>query len=139
MDEQFEMKVTFPGVGHRVDVTYGPHTFCTDVSVAKGGEGEYMTPGSYFLGAIAACTGSAILSFIEQRDLKIEDLRVIYHANPETSMVERIEVKVEVDENFPKKYLKALERSAETCWVKRQWSNAPEVAIMAEVVHGASE
>ena len=98
-----------------------------------------MTPGSYFLGAIAACTGSAILSFIEQRDLKIEDLRVIYHANPETSMVERIEVKVEVDENFPKKYLKALERSAETCWVKRQWKNAPEVAIMAEVVHGASE
>jgi uncharacterized OsmC-like protein len=139
MDEQLEMKVTFPGVGHRVDVSYGPHTFCTDTSVEKGGQGEYMTPGSYFLGAIAACTGSAVLSFIEKRDLIIKDMRVIYHANTEISMVERIEVKVEVDENFPKKYLKALERSADTCWVKRQWKNAPEVAIMAEVVDGASK
>jgi uncharacterized OsmC-like protein len=139
MNSQFEMKVTFPGVGHRVDVQYGPHTFCTDAAVEKGGQGEYMTPGSYFLGAIAACTGSAVLSFIEKRDLKIEDMRVIYHANTETSMVERIEVKVMVDETFPKKYLPALERSAETCWVKRQWKNAPDVAIMAEVVNGASK
>jgi uncharacterized OsmC-like protein len=139
MNSQFEMKVTFPGVGHRVDVQYGPHTFCTDTAVEKGGQGEYMTPGSYFLGAIAACTGSAVLSFIEKRDLKIEDMRVIYHANTETSMVERIEVKVMVDETFPKKYLPALERSAETCWVKRQWKNAPDVAIMAEVVNGASK
>jgi len=133
MNEQFEMKVSFPGVGHRVDVTYGPHTFCTDTSVEKGGQGEYMTPGSYFLGAIAACTGSAVLSFVEKRDLEIKDMRVIYHANTETSMVERIEVKVEVGEDFPAKYLMALERSAETCWVKRQWKHAPEVEIKAEV------
>ena len=98
-----------------------------------------MTPGGYFLGAIAACTGSAVLSFIEKRDLEIKDMRVIYHANTETSMVERIEVKVEVDEDFPEKYLKALERSADTCWVKRQWKKAPEVAIMAEVIDGASK
>ena len=137
MDDLFEMKVSFPGVGHRVDVTYGPHTFCTDASVAKGGQGEVMTPGSYFRGAIAACTGSAVLSFIEKRDLEIKDMRVLFHANPETSMVERIEVKVEVGDDFPKKYLAALERSAETCWVKRQWKNAPEVSIIAEVVDGA--
>lgn len=139
MDEQFEMKVSFPGLGHRVDVHYGSHSFCTDVSPKKGGQGEYMAPGSYFLGAIAACTGSAVLSFCEERDLHIEDMRVIYHTNLETRMIDRIQVKVQVGEDFPKKYLKALERSAGTCWVKRQWQNAPEVAIMAEVIDAASE
>lgn len=139
MEKEFEMKVTFPGVGHRVDVHYGPHSFCTDVAVAKGGQGEYMTPGSYFLGAIAACTGSAVLSFCEERDLHIQDMTVIYHADPATSLVERISVKVQVGKDFPEKYLKALERSAATCWVKRQWKQAPEVEIMAEVVDGSSK
>jgi ribosomal protein S12 methylthiotransferase accessory factor len=139
MDEKLEMNVTFPGVGHRVDVHYGPYSFCTDVAPEKGGQGEYMTPGNYFLGAIAACTGSAVLSFIEERDLHIEDMRVIYHKNAETRLIDRIEVKVQVGKDFPEKYLKALERSAATCWVKRQWQHAPEVTIKAEVLDGASE
>jgi ribosomal protein S12 methylthiotransferase accessory factor len=139
MKKEFEMNVTFPGVGHRVDVQYGPYSFCTDVALEKGGQGEFMTPGNYFLGALAACTGSAVLSFCQQRNLAIEEMRVIYHANTETSLVEQIEVKLLVGKDFPEKYLNALERSAETCWVKRQWQQVPTVQIKAEVVDGASQ
>lgn len=127
-----ELKITFPG-GLRVDAEYDGRVIATDQGVAAGGAGSAPEPYSLFLASIGTCAGIYVLSFCRNHDLPTEGVfltqRMQY--DPTARRMARIDLQIHVPPDFPEKYLKALERSAELCAVKRALANPPEIAVAA--------
>ncbi len=136
-----EMIVTFPG-GARVDAQFGPHTIRTDQPPHAGGEGSAPAPFSLFLASIGTCAGIYVLGFCRQRGLPTDGIQIVQRmeANPQTGMIGRIHLDIEVPPSFPEKYRDALVRAASQCAVKKHLERPPEfdVATVVAKAEGAA-
>jgi len=130
-----EMEITFPG-GARVDANFGPYTVKTDQPPMGGGEGSAPTPFATFLASIGTCAGIYVLGFLRQRGLPTDGVRIVQrmHSNPMTGMVTKIDLQIEVPQDFPEKYKEALVRTAELCAVKKHFEQVPQFHVTAETV-----
>lgn len=129
-----EMTITFPG-GARVDANFGPFTVMTDQPPQGGGTGSAPTPFAVFLASVGTCAGIYVLGFLKQRGLPTEGIQIRQrmHGNPETGMIEHIDLEIETPPDFPEKYLDAMVRSAELCAVKKHLETPPQFHITARV------
>ncbi len=125
-----EMTVDFPG-GDRVDAHFGPFTVKTDQTAPNGEPGSAPQPFSMFLASIATCAGIYVLRFCRQRNLPTEGLRVIQRSstNPQTGMVENVDIEIQIPPGFPEKYIPSLIRSAELCAVKKHIETPPAFKV----------
>jgi putative redox protein len=130
-----EMMIDFPG-GDRVDAHFGPFTVMTDQPNASGQDGAAPTPFSLFLASIATCAGIYVLGFCRQRNLPTEGMRIIQrvHKNPQTGMVESVDLAIQTPVGFPEKYLPSLVRSAELCAVKKHLEKPPVFNVFTQSV-----
>ncbi len=130
-----EMEITFPG-GARVDAHFGSFTINTDQSPQGGGEGSAPSPFATFLASLGTCAGIYVLSFLKQRGLPTEGVRILQktHSNPATGMIGQIDLEIQVPEDFPDKYKDALIRSAELCAVKKHFDDPPRFNVYTESV-----
>jgi ribosomal protein S12 methylthiotransferase accessory factor len=129
-----DMTVTFPG-GLRVDAQFGPHQIQTDQPLKAGGDGSAPAPFSLFLASIGTCAGIYVLSFCRQRGLPTDDIQITQRIVPDPvkGLVGRVELDIEVPENFPEKYYDALVRAADQCAVKKHLESPPEFAVRTVV------
>jgi ribosomal protein S12 methylthiotransferase accessory factor len=125
-----QLMIDFPG-GARVDAHFGPFTVQTD----QPPEASAPTPFAVFLASIGTCAGIYVLGFCRQRGLPTDGLRILQsvHSNPQSGMVERIDLQIQTPPGFPEKYTPALIRSAELCAVKKHLEQPPrfEVSVQA--------
>ena len=125
-----QLMIDFPG-GARVDAHFGPFTVQTD----QPPEASAPTPFAVFLASIGTCAGIYVLGFCRQRGLPTDGLRILQsvHSNPQSGMVERIDLQIQTPPGFPEKYTPALIRSAELCAVKKHLEQPPrfEVSVLA--------
>jgi ribosomal protein S12 methylthiotransferase accessory factor len=130
-----ELTIDFPG-GACVDAHFGPYTVKTDQPPSGGGEGSAPTPFDLFLSSIGTCAGIYVLGFCKQRNLPTEGVRIIEHVhrNPQSGMVEKIGLEIQVPPSFPQKYYDSLVRSAELCAVKKHLEHPPSFDITTKVV-----
>lgn len=114
--------------GKKVNAQYNGHIIKTDQPVRGGGEGSAPAPFDLFLASIGTCAGIYVKSFCEQRGLSTENIRIKQKMefNPATRLFGKIHLDIEVPDDFPAKYKKALINAAELCAVKKHLENAPE-------------
>jgi len=117
--ETFEIAVSFPGET-RVDAVVD------GVQVHTGGEGE-PSPFDLFLASIGTCSGIKVLRFCQERGIPTEDLRLSQrmHYNPDSRMIEKIELAIHLPAGFPAQYHDAVVRAANTCGVKKHLAAPP--------------
>jgi putative redox protein len=129
-----DMIVTFPG-GARVDAQFGKHTIKTDQPARGGGDDSAPSPFQLFLGSIATCAGIYVLGFCKQRDLPTEGIRLVQRleVDPQTGMVAKIGLDIEVPAGFPEKYHDALVRAASQCTVKKHLEHPPQFDVQTVV------
>jgi ribosomal protein S12 methylthiotransferase accessory factor len=132
MSEQ--MQVHFPG-GRRVHAHYNGFEIATDQAPDSGGEGAAPEPFDLFLASLGTCAGVYVSAFCDKRGLSTEGMRIrqSWWRDEKTRRLERIRLEIEVPSGFPEKYLKALERSAEQCSVKKALNDPPEFETRAVV------
>jgi putative redox protein len=125
-----DMIISFPG-GARVDAHIGAHVVKSDQPAHGGGEDSAPAPFSLFLASIGTCAGFYVLSFCTQRGLPTDGVRIVQrmHKNPETRLVDQIDIDIEVPPEFPAKYYDALVRAANQCAVKKHLENPPTFAV----------
>jgi len=130
-----EMVIDFPG-GARVDAHFGPHTVNTDQPPMGGGEGSAPTPFAIFLSSIGTCAGIYVLGFCKKRGLSTEGIRIIQrvHNDPETRMISKVDLEIQVPPDFPEKYHDSLIRSADLCAVKKHLENPPQFEVFTKQV-----
>lgn len=128
-----EVTVAFDGE-KRLSCRVGRHVVQTDQSVADGGKDGAPSPSNYLMVSLASCGAYYVLSFCELRDIPLESVAFSLdaHFNEETKLYDRIEYKLRVTDEFPKKYHTALARSVEQCFVKKHFANPPEFSVSVE-------
>lgn len=128
------MKVTFPG-GMRVNAEYKGFTIQTDQPVYAGGDGSAPAPFDLFLASIATCGAFYVLAFCQRRGIAPERASVLMHTekNPETKMIKKITLEVQLPPEFPGKYEKAIIRSVDTCAVTAHIEKAPSFETVVKI------
>lgn len=97
------------------------HTVKTDQAKQSGGDGEFPEPFTLFLSALGTCAGIYVKSFCDQRGLPTENIRLkqAQNFNPVKKIIDQIEINIEIPQDFPEKYEKALITTASLCAVKK--------------------
>ena len=126
-----EILIDFPG-GSRVDAHFDDFTVPTDHPPTASAP----TPFAVFLSSIGTCAGIYVLGFCKQRGLPTDNLRIVQniHSDPQTGMVDQIDLDIQVPPTFPEKYRDSLIRSAELCKVKKHLEHPPKFEISTSVV-----
>jgi ribosomal protein S12 methylthiotransferase accessory factor len=129
-----EMIIDFPG-GAKVDAHFDSFTVTTD-QPPPSGEASAPTPFELFLASLGTCAGIYVLGFCRKRGIPTEGIRIIQrnHENPETGMVEKVELEIQVPPSFPREYYGALIRAAELCKVKKTIEQPPQFEVVAREV-----
>ena len=125
-----EMMIDFPG-GMRVDAHFGPFTIPTDQPPASSAP----TPFATFLASLGTCAGIYVLGFCTQRALPTEGIRILQRmtTNPANSMVEKVDLEIQLPASFPEKYKEAVIRAADLCAVKKHFEKPPQIAVRATI------
>ena len=123
-----EMEIVFPG-GAQVDAVMGNMVITTDQ------DGSAPAPFGLFLASIGTCAGIYVLSFLKHRGLSTEGVKVVQRVrtNPDTRMVEQVDLDIVVPPGFPEKYHTALVRAANQCAVKKHLENPPVFNVQTQV------
>ena len=113
------------GRDDRVDARFRGRTVVTDQ------DGAAPAPMDLFLASIGTCAGLYISRFCRGRGIATEGLRLHQHAsrNPDTGLIERIELELTLPADFPEKYRAAVLRAAELCTVKKHLAAPPGITV----------
>lgn len=129
-----KMDITFPG-GAGVDAQFRGFTVRTDQPVKGGGSDSAPAPFDLFLTSLGTCAGYYALRFLQSRDLSTEGLRMSLEPvrDPETRRLTTIRMDVELPEEFPDKYKKAILRAMDRCAVKKAMEDPPDFEVRAGI------
>jgi len=130
-----EIKVVFPG-GYRVDAEYKGFVIKTDQPVHDGGEGTAPAPFDLFMASLATCAGYYVLAFCKEREIPTENAGVVMRMekNPETKMIGKIVIEINLPAEFPEKYKKAIIRAVDLCSVKEHMIRPPAFEYEAKIL-----
>lgn len=125
-----DMRVYFPG-GKKVFADFNKFTHKTDQPIFAGGEGTAPSPFELFLASLGTCAGIYILGFCQQRNIDTKGIEIIQtsETNPQTRMVEKVNLEVKLPADFPEKYRTAVVQAASLCAVKKHLENPPDFNV----------
>ncbi len=103
----------------------------SDQSVESNGLGEYVSPYDLFKASLGNCMGYYVMSFCSKNDIPLDGITLDINFIGD-DLIDVVEVAIQVDENFPAKYSKAVVKAAQTCKVKKQLGHLPEIKIKVE-------
>ena len=117
--------------GQKLEANFGHHKVISDQSIQAGGGAEYPEPFDYFLASMPLCAAFYIRKFCEQRGISTDGIRLFQENTNmgEDKYKKQFAIKVELPDDFPEKYRKALIASANTCTVKKVIQAIPEFEI----------
>ncbi len=129
-----EMNVFFPG-GKKVHSTYKGFTVETDQPVKEGGDASAPEPYDLFLSSIGTCAGVYIVYFCDERGIDTSGIKMTvgFERNEKTHLIESIRIHIDLPAGFPKRYEKAVVKTAELCTVKTSLANPPQFEIVADI------
>ena len=125
-----EMTVEFSG-GKKVNARLNGYTISTDQSVKAGGEGSAPEPYALFLASIGTCAGVYVKAFCDSRNIPTDGIKLVQkmHYDPVQRRMARIDLDMELPEDFPERYRDPIRRAASFCAVKKTIENPPEFVV----------
>ena len=130
-----EMEIYFDG-NKKVNTKLNGQIIKTDQPLQGGGEGSAPSPFDLFLASIGTCAGIYVKGFCDQRGLSSDGIKLIQRMNfnPETRLIDKIDLEIQVPKDFPEKYKEAVINSANLCTVKKHLQNPPRFEVYTKTV-----
>jgi len=127
------MEILFPG-GKKVDAVFKGFTIKTDQNEKDGGEGSAPTPTFLFLASLGTCAGIYALNFCEKREIDTQKLKLVldFEPDPKTHMVKKVIMKLTLPPNFPEKYVPAIVKAMDLCYVKKHLHEPPQFETITQ-------
>ena len=128
------MEISFPG-GKKVDANFKGFTIKTDQSEKDGGGGTAPTPSFLFLASLGTCAGYYALNFCQKRKIDTQKLKLVldFKTNKKTHMVENIRMTLTLPPDFPEKYIPAIVKAVDLCYVKKHLHEPPEFETITQI------
>ncbi|MDX1389223.1 MAG: OsmC family protein [Acidobacteriota bacterium] len=120
-----DYEIRFPG-GDRVDAV-------GEAGVIRTDQGDSApAPFDLFLASIGTCVGAYVLRFCRQRGLDTKDIRIIQrvHEDPSSGLIDKIELRIDLPEDFPEAYREPVARAARLCRVKKHLQRPPAIEVI---------
>jgi ribosomal protein S12 methylthiotransferase accessory factor len=132
-DTVMAMEISFKG-SKKVDAVFKGFTIKTDQSEKDGGEGSAPTPSFLFLSSLGTCAGLYALNFCEKRKIDTQELRLVldFKNNKKSYMVEKIRMTLTLPPDFPEKYIPAIVKAMDLCYVKKHLHEPPEFETITQ-------
>ena len=129
------MEIYFEGK-KQVNAKLNGQVIRTDQPVQGGGDGTAPSPFDLFLGSIGTCAGIFVKGFCDQRGLSSEKIKIVQkmNFNPATRLIDKIDLEIQLPEDFPEKYKDAVINSANLCAVKRHMQEPPKFDVYTKTV-----
>ena len=127
------MEISFPG-GKKVDALFKGFTIKTDQIEKDGGEGSAPTPTYMFFASLGTCAGIYALNFCQKRKIDTQKLKLVldFKTNKKSYMVEKIRMTLTLPPDFPEKYIPAIIKSMNLCYVKKHLHEPPEFETITQ-------
>ena len=127
------LEVRFSG-GKKVDAAFKGFTIKTDQSEKDGGEGSAPTPTFLFFASLGTCAGLYALNFCEKRKIDTTQLKLVldFETHPKTHMVTKIVMNLTLPPEFPEKYIPAIIKAMDLCYVKKHLHEPPEFETITQ-------
>jgi putative redox protein len=121
-----EMEINFPDKMKAV-AKFDKFEVVTDQKIKAGGDESAPEPLKLFLASLGTCTGVYVHSFLKERKLNTEGLKLYLktESDKEKKMYSKITIDIELPKDFPEKYLSAIQKTAELCAVKKHIMHPP--------------
>jgi ribosomal protein S12 methylthiotransferase accessory factor len=125
------MEITFPG-GVQVNALYKDFEIKTDQPERNGGDNTAPAPFDLFLASLGTCAGFFALRFCQQRELSTAgmNLKLTSERNMESKKLETVKISLQLPDDFPEKYRKAIIRATDQCAVKKALLDPPEIELV---------
>ncbi len=129
------MEIYFDG-NKKINARFNGQDIKTDQPVQGGGEGSAPAPFDLFLASIGTCAGIYVKGFCDQRGIPSDDIKIIQkmNFNPMSRLIDRIDLEIQVPEDFPEKYKDAVINAANLCAVKRHMQQPPAFDVYTQTV-----
>lgn len=113
----------------KVNARLNGQVIATDQLKRSGGDESAPEPFSLFLASIGTCAGIYVKYFCEKRGIDASDIKIIqrHTFNPETRLIDKIELEAVLPADFPEKYRSAVVNAMDLCAVKRHLNNPPKI------------
>lgn len=123
-----DMEIFFPG-GKKVNALYKGFTIPTDQPENSGGTETAPSPFDLFIASLGTCAGFYVNQFCQDRGIPTDGLKLqlFTEKNPDKKIIDRVKIEIQLPAGFPNKYKKAVVKAAETCTVKKQLQDPPEI------------
>lgn len=127
-------KVGFPG-NKKVDVAFKNFEIKTDQTVKNGGDETAPEPFAIFLSSLAACAGIYAKSFCDTRSISTDNMQLFLDVSFKKGQtyMEEINIRLQVNTDFPEKYIKPVIKAMEGCAVKNQLH--PDIRTHTSVIY----
>ena len=128
------MEISFPG-GKKVDAIFKGFTIKTDQIEKDDGEGSAPTPTFLFLASLGTCAGIYALNFCEKRKIDTEKLKLTleFESDQKTHMIKKVKMRLTLPPNFPEKYIPAIVKAMDLCYVKKHLHAPPEFETITQI------
>lgn len=128
MDSQ-EVMIRFAPDSDNIEVNFKPFTV-----LAGGADRKQPSPGILFVSGALACTVSTARGYCASNNLPLPvGAKANITVDPETNIIQNIDMNLILPADFPKDRIDALERAAGKCTVKKWWTNPPQFAVHTSV------
>ncbi len=134
------MEIYFDG-NKKVNARFNGQDIKTDQPLQGGGDGSAPAPFDLFLASIGTCAGIYVKGFCDQRGIPSENIKIIQkmNFNPMTRLIDKIDLEIQVPEDFPEKYKDAVINAANLCAVKRHMQQPPEFDVYTQTVNAEAK
>jgi ribosomal protein S12 methylthiotransferase accessory factor len=129
------MEIYFDG-NKKVNANWNGTTIKTDQPVQGGGDGTAPAPFDLFLASIGTCAGIYVKGFCDQRGISTDKIKIIQkmNFNPATRLIDKLDLEIQLPDDFPEKYKEAVINSANLCAVKRHMQQPPEFDVYTKTI-----
>jgi len=129
-----EFKITFPG-NKKVDVAFNNFKIKTDQLREDGGDETAPAPFDFFIASLGACAGIYAKAFCDVRKLTTKNMHLFIEVffKEGQKLMDRVNITLHVNQEFPEKYIKPIIKSMTGCSVKNQLH--PDIKIDIAAVY----
>lgn len=129
-----DMEIVLGG-GQKVDALYKGFTIRTDQPKRAGGEGSAPAPFDLFLASLGTCAGVYVLDFCQERGIPTDGIKLTLkkERKPDSRMLGRINILIQLPAAFPAKYKDAVVRAAELCTVTKHLLDPPQMVVETKI------
>jgi putative redox protein len=117
--------------GVKLKIEREGHVLYSDQPPEEDGKDEGFSPTEILAASLASCVAYFAVRFLQARKLNTEGLKVdIDHEYANSPRrLSKFKLKIELPQDFPEKYRKAIVKSVESCSVHNTLTHPPEITV----------